>query len=147
MINDKQTEYWRDTLETAESEAYNAGKKDTPEENIATRKNREKKERNERKVNGLVMGKLNEDMLFLDKLANHPSLQNNLLKYEIKKNEKNEIENSLTEIKGAALDGLTFLQMRRNFWEASLPPKTEKKKDKTKRRSRSNNRKTSTYKN
>ena len=92
MIDDKQTEYWRDTLETAENEAYNVGKKDTTEEIFTTQKNREKKEINERKVNSFVMGKLNEDMIFLDKLANHPSLQNNLLKYKIKNNEKNKIK-------------------------------------------------------
>ena len=36
-------------------------------------------ERNNRKKAGILMGKLHDDMMFLDKLANHPALQKNIL--------------------------------------------------------------------
>ena len=36
-------------------------------------------EKNNRKKAGLLMGKLHDDMMFLDKIANHPALQKNIL--------------------------------------------------------------------
>ena len=105
-----------------EIETLNAEGKKAPKESSLTKKNRERKEKNERKMTGLVMGKLHEDMMFLDKLANHPALQKNLLTFEIEMKEKRDIENSLKGIRGTALDGLNFLQVRKSFWETSLPP-------------------------
>ena len=73
-------------------------------------------------MNELLMGKLHADMMFLDKIANHPDLQKNLLVVgEDKKNQK-DIDNVLKGIRGAALDGLGFLQVRKTFWETSEPP-------------------------
>ena len=40
---------------------------------------KEMKERLEKKKTGLLMGKLHDDMIFLDKIANHPALQKNIL--------------------------------------------------------------------
>ena len=40
---------------------------------------REMKERIEKKKTGLLMGKLHDDMIFLDKIAKHPALQKNIL--------------------------------------------------------------------
>ena len=37
------------------------------------------KKKNNRKKTGLLMGKLHDDMMFLDKIANHPALQKNIL--------------------------------------------------------------------
>ena len=84
------------------------------------------------------MGKLHVDIMFLDKTANHPDLQKNLLVVgEDKKNQK-DIDNVLKEIRGAALDGLGFLQVRKTFWETSEPPQGKGlKKKKSLRRSKS----------
>ena len=141
IVDNEQTEHWRDILiiETnTENEALNTEHKKPPKENSLTKKNRERKEKNERKMTGLVMGKLHEDMMFLDKLANHPALQKNLLTFEIDMKEKRDIENSLKGIRGTALDGLNFLQVRKSFWETSLPPIVKNKNTKNQRISRSN---------
>lgn len=45
------------------------------------------KKKNNRKKTGLLMGKLHDDMMFLDKIANHPALQKNIL--ILKEEEKN----------------------------------------------------------
>ena len=37
------------------------------------------KKKNNRKKTGLLMGKLHDDMMFLDKIAHHPALQKNIL--------------------------------------------------------------------
>ena len=93
-----------------------------PIETHEKKKAKDRKERNERRKTGLLMGKLHADMTFLDKIANHPDLQKNLLVVgEDKKNQK-DIDNVLKEIRGAALDGLGFLQVRKTFWETSEPP-------------------------
>ena len=73
-------------------------------------------------MTGLVIGKLHDDLMLLDNLANHPALQKNLLTFEIEMKEKRDIENSLKGIRGTAIDGLNFLQVRKSFWETSLPP-------------------------
>ena len=68
------------------------------------------------------MGKLHADMMFLDKIANHPDLQKNLLVVGEDKKSQKDIDNVLKEIRGAALDGLGFLKVRKTFWETSEPP-------------------------
>ena len=73
------------------------------------------------KTTGLIMGKLHEDMMFLEKLAYHPALTNDLLGKKFKKKDKkgNLVENR--NICGTAKDGLNFLQVRKDFWETSEP--------------------------
>ena len=39
----------------------------------------ETKKKNNRKKTALLMGQLHDDMMFLDKIANHPALQKNIL--------------------------------------------------------------------
>jgi hypothetical protein len=83
------------------------------------------------------MGKLHADMMFLDKIANHPDLQKNLLVVgEDKKNQK-DIDNVLKDIRGAAFDGLGLLQVRKTFWETSEPPQGKGKNKTSLRRSNS----------
>ena len=100
----------------------------------------ELKEKNKRKKAGILMGKLHDDMMFLDKIAKHPALQKNML---ILKDEENnsvpkDIDKVLKEIRGAANDGLKFLEVRKNFWETSEPPNnSSKEKRKGLKRSRS----------
>ena len=76
------------------------------------------------------MGKLHDDMVFLDKIAKHPALQKSLLVVDGDKKSKKDYDIVLKEIRGAALDGLNFLQVRKTFWETSEPPVG---KDKTRR--------------
>ena len=85
------------------------------------------------------MGKLYEDMMFLDKIANHPDLQKNLLVYGELKDNQRDVENVLKEIRGAALEGLGFLQVRKLFWETSEPPVLRYMKKKGAKRSKSEN--------
>ena len=59
------------------------------------------------------MGKLHQDMMFLEKLAYHPELKKDLLEKKFKKKDQ--------DITGTAMDGLTFLQVRKSFWETSEP--------------------------
>ena len=78
-------------------------------------------DRREHKKTGLLMGRLHEDMMFLEKIVNHPSLQKNMLVLDEGKNKK-DVDSVLKNIRGAALDGLGFLQVRKSFWETSQPP-------------------------
>jgi hypothetical protein len=73
------------------------------------------------KTAGLIMGKLHEDMMFLEKLAYHPALTKDLLGKKFQKKDKtgNLVENR--NICGTAKDGLNFLQVRKDFWETSEP--------------------------
>ena len=117
----------------------------------------ETKKKNNRKKTALLMGQLHDDMMFLDKIANHPALQKNILilKEEDGKAPQKDIDKvkhfpsknqglpytiynlqALREIRGAATDGLQFLEVRKNFWETSEPPIKEVKR-KTLKRSRS----------
>ena len=43
----------------------------------------------------------------------------------------------MKEIRGAATDGLKFLEVRKNFWETSEPPITKDNKRKCLKRSKS----------
>ena len=43
------------------------------------KREREILERNSRKKTGILMGKLHDDMMFLDKISKHPALQKNIL--------------------------------------------------------------------
>ena len=110
-----------------------------PKSSIDTQQ-KEMKEKNKRKKAGVLMGKLHDDMMFLDKIAKHPALQKNML---ILKDEENnsapkDIDKVLKEIRGAANDGLKFLKVRKNFWETSEPPNNNsKEKRKGLKRSRS----------
>ena len=108
-----------------------------PVETLEKKKAKDTKERNERRKTGLLMGKLHADMMFLDKIANHPDLQKNLLVVGEDKKSQKDIDNVLKEIRGAALDGLGFLQVRKTFWETSEPPQGKGKKKKSLRRSKS----------
>jgi len=86
------------------------------------------------------MGKLHDDMMFLDKIVNHPALQKNILilKEENQKSPTKDIDKVLKEIRGAASDGLKFLEVRKNFWETSEPPNSHSEtKKKVLRRSKS----------
>ena len=143
LLDNEQTEHWRDILTISkgiEPEICISEKKKQGKENSVTRCKREKKVKNEQKLNGLIMGKLHDDMVFLDKLANHPALQKNLLVIGVENKDKQDVENVLKDIRGAALDGLTFLQVRKSFWETSEPPIANVKKRKCVRRSRSDGR-------
>ena len=81
------------------------------------------------------MAKLHEDMMFFDKIANHPDLQKNLLVFGEDEKSQIFIDNSLEEIGEAALDG--FLRVRKSFWEASESPVTKDHKKKVEKRSKS----------
>ena len=110
-------------------------------------------EKNNRKKAGLLMGKLHDDMMFLDKIANHPALQKNILNLKDEKAAPKDIDKValgqlslfiifnfvkvLKEIRGAATDGLKFLEVRKNFWETSEPPTSSSNKRKCLKRSRS----------
>ena len=61
-----------------------------------------------------VMGKLKEDMLFLEKIAQHPTLSTNT--FDIKLNQRRKCKKDITS---TAQDGLTFLEIRSCFWETS----------------------------
>ena len=111
-----------------------------PKENVAEKKVRERREKNEDKKTGLLMGKLHDDMVFLDKISKHPALQNNLLMFGEDKTKLRETDKVLKVIRGAALDGLDFLQVRQTFWETSLPPLVKDTKHSTNRRSKSESR-------
>ena len=127
VISSTQTMHWREVFKTEnEDESCSLNK---------TLQNREEECREKlgkKKSKGSVLGKLNEDMLFLEKLANHPSIQNNFIKTKIDRKEKKNIEDLADFIKDTATDGLKFLQVREGFWEASLPPKSNEKKGKAK---------------
>ena len=60
-----------------------------------------------------VMGKLKNDMIFLDKIAKSKTLSVNLLDSKFIKAKKGR------DIKTAAEDGLGFLKVRSSFWETS----------------------------
>ena len=59
------------------------------------------------------MGKLREDMLFLEKIALHPSLSLNI---GDQKSQRRKFKRNITT---TAQDGLTFLEIRSCFWETS----------------------------
>ena len=123
LLDDEQTQQWREIMKTRKNEAglERTEKKKPVTENPAGQKNRERKQKIEKRMTGLIMGKLHEDMMFLDKIANHPALQNNLLAKESDKNDKIGADIALKGIQGAAKDGLSFLQVRKCFWETSEP--------------------------
>ena len=73
------------------------------------------------KMTGLIMGKLHEDMMFLEKLAYHPALTKGLLGKKLKKKDKKGNLFEYRNICGTARDGLNFLQVRKDFWETSEP--------------------------
>ena len=62
-----------------------------------------------------VMGKLKDDMIFLEKIANSKTLSTNLLDAKYMKKTRG----SRMKIQNAADDGLSFLKVRSNFWETS----------------------------
>ena len=59
-----------------------------------------------------ILGKLSDDLVFLDKLIKHPALQSNILNESYRK-QRGEV------IRVAAMDGLSFLEVRKHFWESS----------------------------
>ena len=139
LLKDDKSKNWLEILTVSQDdypEETHIKKKKTLEY-IAMKKEIETKKKNERKKTGLLMGKLHEDMMFLDKIAKHPALQKNFLVLgEDRKNQK-DIDNVLKEIRGAAMDGLGFLQVRKTFWETSEPPAAREYKKKSLRRSKS----------
>ena len=142
LLEDEESKNWIDILtvnpDVIKTDIDTKLMTKAPVENLEKKKAKDTKERNERRKTGLLMGKLHADMMFLDKIANHPDLQKNLLVVgEDEKNQK-DIDNVLREIRGAALDGLGFFQVRKTFWETSEPPQGKgKKKKKSLRRSKS----------
>ena len=109
-------------------------------ENYAEKKIRERRETTENKKTGLLMGRLHDDMIFLDKISKHPSLQKNLLMFGEDKQKLRETDKVLKVIREAALDGLDFLQVRQTFWETSLPTLVKDTKHSMKSRSKSESR-------
>ena len=81
---------WMDVINLHQEQEKIQEKENTPgytgpsEEEIHLQ---EIKKKNNRKKTGLLMGKLHDDMMFLDKIANHPALQKNIL--ILKEEEKN----------------------------------------------------------
>ena len=85
------------------------------------------------RINSQVMGKMDEDMKFLDMLSSHPALERSLStrgKQHIdgviqnpiqgEKTKKTKIRPTHTSlISGAAKEGYDFLTTRKNFWESS----------------------------
>ena len=125
VIGTTQTMHWREVFKT-ENEDENCSSNKA----LENRAEECHEKLGKKKSKGSVLGKLNEDMLFLEKLANHPSIQHNFIKTKIDRKEKNNIEDLADFIKDTATDGLKFLQVREGFWEASLPPKPNVKKGK-----------------
>ena len=151
---------WMDVI-TFQQEDINSNEKENSkkssvfqEETDQEIQRKEIREKNNRKKAGLLMGKLHDDMMFLDKIANHPALQKNILSLKDEKAPPKDIDKVtfflypdllplkassqvLKEIRGAATDGLKFLEVRKNFWETSEPPTTSSNKRKCLKRSRS----------
>lgn len=76
---------WMDVI-TFQQEDINSNEKENSkkssvfqEETDQEIQKKEIREKNNRKKAGLLMGKLHDDMMFLDKIANHPALQKNIL--------------------------------------------------------------------
>ena len=76
---------WMDVI-TFQQEDINSNEKENSkkssvfqEETDQEIQRKEIREKNNRKKAGLLMGKLHDDMMFLDKIANHPALQKNIL--------------------------------------------------------------------
>ena len=101
-------EPWRDVLDSASSV-----NKNIPRNKSNMKKKTENKMEKDSKVTGVIMGKLHQDMMFLEKLAYHPELKKDLLEKKFKKKDQ--------DITGTAMDGLSFLQVRKSFWETSEP--------------------------
>ena len=76
---------------------------------------------------------------FLEPPPQHPALQKNLLEVKEDRPPPKDIDKVsleidgnlytppqvLKEIRGAAMDGLNFLEVRKSFWETSEPPSRE----------------------
>ena len=60
-------------------------------------------------------------MMFLEKLAEHPELKKDLLDKKLKKKAENGNIVERKNVCGTARDGLSFLQVRKKFWETSEP--------------------------
>ena len=87
------------------------------------------------RMNSQVMGKMDEDMKFLDMLSSHPALerslstrgkqhidgviQNPIQGEKTKKRQKYAQHTHTSLISGAAKEGYDFLTTRKNFWESS----------------------------
>ena len=119
LLEDESSKNWRDVLTVQPAIIKQDFKIDlkNSKDDLEKKKAKETKEKNERKKTGLLMGKLHDDMMFLDKISKHPALQKNLLVVEEDKKSQKDIDNVLKEIRGAALDGLSFLQVRKKFWD------------------------------
>ena len=72
-------------------------------------------------LNSFIMGKLHKDMMFLEKLANHPELKKDLLDKKFKKKDDKGNIIDCRNVCGTAKDGLSFLHVRKEFWETSEP--------------------------
>ena len=73
------------------------------ESELRQRAQKKKNIKNEEKMNMIVMGKLNEDLKFLDHLASHPALKENIFSQDIHNYSKilNTIQGSPKTIKGS----------------------------------------------
>ena len=82
-MRSEDTQNWNDATEPQPVEANSNEKLEKKSHSfLSENKSEEKvqgKERQEKKKTGLLMGKLHDDMIFLDKIAKHPALQKNLL--------------------------------------------------------------------
>ena len=143
MLKDPILCNWRDVLEICSSSHTLQAEKPHHENQFLYEESKndmikkEEKERSDRKQTGLLMGRLHQDMLFLDKISKHPALQKNILKVGEEQDKLKEMDSVLSEIKGAALDGLTFLEVRKTFWETKNPPVAHDNKSRQLRRTKS----------
>ena len=60
-------------------------------------------------------------MIFLEKLADHPELKKDLLDKKFKKKDEKGNIVEQRNVCGTARDGLSFLHVRKKFWETSEP--------------------------
>ena len=74
-------------------------------------------------LNASVMGKLREDMLFLERMASDPSLKRDLLDPRYRGRGQ---AGARAGILTTARDGLSFLKVRSSFWETSGNTNTER---------------------
>ena len=84
ILSNPETDNWMDVI-TFQSEDIKVNQKENLKPILGREPSQEEKrekeilERNNRKKAGILMGKLHDDMMFLDKIAKHPALQKNIL--------------------------------------------------------------------
>ena len=139
LLDNEETKNWRKILTVTPAEEVSTTDIKLKKKPSKISKSQEIREKKEQKRAGLLMGKLHDDMMFLDKIANHPDLQKSLLSFGEEKRNQKDVDKVLKDIRGAALDGLEFLQVRKSFWEFSEPPLAKNSNKKHVRRSKSEN--------